>query len=244
MRIVVLGSLTASIECFKDLIDGLSDDSTIVGYLAHQNQTSFTDNLRATTLAESNEIPVLQFSDLEGLEYDLGISLMFDRKLPAAVVCHPHFGWVNIHLGPLPRLRGSHSALHAVRLAPIEKNWTFSVTMHFMDESLDTGPIIDAIDFSFETEDTAYDVYVRALSLVPNLFERNLKTLLFRPETLVGNPQTGFGHRYSRADLNREVDLDQSPEVALAHIRSLSFPGKPGAYTLIGGKRVFLALED
>lgn len=79
--------------------------------------------------------------------YDIGISFMYLHKVPAKEVnTHP---WFNFHPAPLPEYKGRDLCYHAIMNGEKE----FGATVHYMDENLDTGDIIDVRRF------TLYDYY-------------------------------------------------------------------------------------
>lgn len=243
-RVVVLGSLTASLECLKMILGFKSPLFDVVAYIPHQSETIATVSNKCIDLVTKRNIPIISLSELEHCEYDLGISLMFDKKLKPEIVRSPELGWINIHVGPLPLFRGSGGCHHTIRLAPIEDNWTYGVTMHYMDERLDTGPIIADRKFQFDETWNAYDLYTYSLKEIPKLFGEKMEEILTSGKILESVPQTGRSFFFTKKDISHTVDLEQRPEVILATIRSLEYPGKPGGYALIGGTRVYLSLSE
>jgi methionyl-tRNA formyltransferase len=81
-------------------------------------------------------------SDLERLtrayEPDLGLCGGYPWLLPPEVLAIPRLGVVNTHPSLLPRHRGPFPLAWAVR----EGDEEFGLTVHLMDESYDTGPIL------------------------------------------------------------------------------------------------------
>lgn len=74
-------------------------------------------------------------------EYDVGISFMWTRKIPAEQI-RTHT-WFNFHPGPLPEYKGRNLCYHALMNGEKE----FGATLHYMDESFDTGDIIEVARF-------------------------------------------------------------------------------------------------
>jgi len=97
-------------------------------------------------LAWEHGIPVFEvsrlnhsetLSTLTELQPDVGCVACFSRRIPAALLELPRLGFLNVHPALLPAYRG-----------PEPLFWTFrngetatGVTIHFMDEGLDTGDI-------------------------------------------------------------------------------------------------------
>ncbi len=74
---------------------------------------------------------------LQTLQPDLAVVACFTRRIPPQLLALPALGFLNIHPSLLPSYRG-----------PAPLFWTFrngvsatGVTVHLMDENLDTGPI-------------------------------------------------------------------------------------------------------
>jgi methionyl-tRNA formyltransferase len=70
--------------------------------------------------------------------------------LPADVVAAPLLGSFNLHPGPLPRYAG----LNAPSWAIYHGERTHGVTVHWMDQGIDTGPIAYAAELPIEDDDT------------------------------------------------------------------------------------------
>ena len=70
--------------------------------------------------------------------FDLGISYCYPRKVVKPLLSTPKLGFINYHPGPLPKYKGPTELKEAIKNK--ETNW--GVTVHFMDENYDTGPII------------------------------------------------------------------------------------------------------
>lgn len=70
--------------------------------------------------------------------FELGVSYCYPRKITESLLSIPKKGFVNYHPGPLPKYKGPTELEDAIKNGEI--HW--GVTVHFMDESYDTGPII------------------------------------------------------------------------------------------------------
>ncbi len=97
-------------------------------------------------VAWANQLPVWEvrrlaapqtLATVAALEPDVAVVACFSRRLPPQLLALPAFGFLNIHPSLLPAYRG-----------PAPLFWTFrdgvaatGVTLHRMDEGLDTGPI-------------------------------------------------------------------------------------------------------
>jgi hypothetical protein len=75
---------------------------------------------------------------LAGYRSDLMVVFGFNWRLPPEVLALPRLGVLNVHPSALPRYRGPAPLLWAIR----NGDPTFGMTIHRMDDGLDTGPIL------------------------------------------------------------------------------------------------------
>jgi methionyl-tRNA formyltransferase len=109
------------------------------------------------------------------VHYDIGISFMYQHKVPAKEVnSHP---WFNFHPAPLPEYKGRDLCYHAIMNGDKE----FGATLHYMDEGFDTGDIIDVRRFPLYDFYTAEDVSRMAISVSEALFMAYLPKILETP---------------------------------------------------------------
>lgn len=245
LRVLCLGSRPESVQCLEYLLKEV-ENITVVGAVPHfAPQTEQTiENYR--NLIQQYRIPEIKFNEIRECNYDLGLSFLFDRKIEPADVDYPKLGFVNIHLGPLPRFRGSYSITYAIKRARQDNNYKFGVTLHYMDYELDTGPIIDLFEVPILADDFAYQLYIRALEVVLPIFKRNIHTIVQSETKVTAVPQDRSiqSFFYPKDRLEHEVDLAGSPDQIYDDIRALTFPGKPKPFAIIGNYKVYLSLKD
>jgi methionyl-tRNA formyltransferase len=242
-KILFLGSHVRSTQCLQYLAEH-APEAEVTGLVLNRSHSGDYDHGPIKSIAYKHNIPLLALESVTSVRYDLGICVMFDRILASEVVDQPPRGFINLHLGPLPRFRGVHSVFHAIHRARRDNNWMFGITLHYMDHGLDTGPIIDKIDIPFSEDDTAYALYSRASGKLFELFLRNIGPLLASTKCVRSTPQCGLSYCFKRSDMNLEVDLRASPDEIYDTVRALTFPGKPGAYARIGDRKIYLSLAD
>jgi len=96
----------------------------------------------------------LDFQALQDLLLAGGIDLLvvhaYDKKLPPAVFNAPRLGSINIHPSLLPRHRGRDPSFHVLR----NRERQTGLTAHFIDEQLDTGPVICQVRIDVSAGDT------------------------------------------------------------------------------------------
>lgn len=121
---------------------------------------------------------------LEALLRRDGADLLFvhacHHRLAPEVFEAPRFGTVNLHPSLLPRHRGPDPTAWVLAAGDGETG----LTAHYMDEGLDTGPIIAQQKIPVEPGDTRESVIERLKSVVSPLVGQTLSNILdpgFRP---------------------------------------------------------------
>src|SRR5688572_16310256 len=98
-------------------------------------------------------------------DYDIGISFMYQHKVPAAEV--NNHTWFNFHPAPLPQYKGRNLCYHAIMNGETE----FGATLHYMDENFDTGDIIEVFKFDIPDWYNAGDLSDNAIDVAKDLFK-------------------------------------------------------------------------
>lgn len=243
-KVLFLGSRLQSYRCLGFLIDNFSNEAEIVAVSPHVHPVDVRPDQSVSDLAKKHGIKVIDRSDIRLQKFDLGISLLYDSVLDESELAIPQRGFVNFHLGPLPRLRGSNSVIHAILLARQENCWQFEVTLHYIVKKLDAGPVIDVMSVPVFEDDTAYSLHTRSSDKIYELFAKNIGLLINSDSRISSVPQTGEGKLYLKDDLDHYVDMSLPEDAIYDKIRAFSFPGKSRPYTLINNRKVYLTLDE
>jgi methionyl-tRNA formyltransferase len=75
---------------------------------------------------------------IRDMDADVVFVMTFPWRLPASLLSIPRFGVVNFHYGLLPEMRGADPIFEAIR----QGRPSAGITVHIMDEGLDTGPMV------------------------------------------------------------------------------------------------------
>jgi methionyl-tRNA formyltransferase len=70
--------------------------------------------------------------------FELGVSYCYPRKITEPLLSTPKKGFINYHPAPLPKYKGPTELEEAIK----NKETHWGVTVHYMDENYDAGPII------------------------------------------------------------------------------------------------------
>ena len=104
-------------------------------------------------------------------EYDVGISFMYQYRVPKEQLDRP---WFNFHPGPLPEYKGRNLCYNALMNGERE----FGATLHYMDEDFDTGAIIKVSRFPIEDHWCADDLSRATFQESERLFSKYLPRIL------------------------------------------------------------------
>lgn len=243
-KILFLGSQKKSFHCLQYLLRSVND-AQIVAVVPNRAATAIVPQQDVRLLSEDHGVPVCMHEDIPSLTYDLGISVLYDRVLTPDIIEVPAKGFVNLHMGPLPRLRGVNSVMHALRLARRDNCWRFGVTMHYIDQGVDTGPIIDMLDMPIFEDDTAYDLHMRSSDKLFELFAKNIQRLVDAPARVEAKEQgsEAVSHLFRRKDTQAEVDLAGEPDAIYDQVRAFDYPGKGRAFARIGNRKIYLTIK-
>lgn len=132
-------------------------------------------------VAQENNLGILQPERLDDrfleaivpLQPDLLVVVAFGQIIPGKVLSSARWGGINIHASLLPRYRGSAP----IQWAIINNEKTTGLTTMFMDEGLDTGPILLKQEVDILEGETAGELHDRLAALAPDVLIRTLQGL-------------------------------------------------------------------
>jgi len=201
-------------------------------------------------VAQELGLPVLTIEQVTCEHGEAKIDLAFSCRAP--YILKPAFlsrfrkGVVNFHGGPLPEMRGVHNANHAI----ISGRDQFAATLHYMDEGIDTGPVIAKRYFPIGPHDTAFDVFQNTQKMLWCLFRSNIDAILEDREQAMPQQaltqQCGPPKYFDATALEalKIVDLTMSPIEIYRRVRGCDFPGHEPAYYLVEGRKVYLTTQE
>ncbi len=148
---------------------------------------AFNHNLPIFEVQVLDHQAVLQ--TIQDLKPTLAIVACFPKRIPKEILDLPELGFLNLHPSLLPVLRGPYPLFWTFRLGAQP-----GITLHLMDEGLDTGPIVTqkAVDFSagitgIEADQTlAREGVDLILNVIPQIEARQINA----------NPQDGGSSTY------------------------------------------------
>ncbi|MFH1809034.1 MAG: formyltransferase family protein [Pseudomonadota bacterium] len=178
---------------------------------------------------------------LISLKADLGISVLFDYLIRPKILNSFRLGVINLHPAYLPFNRGNYPNVWS-----IVDGSPAGVTLHYMDQTLDTGDIIAQHKTEVLSWDTGETLYRRLEQDALSLFKLHFESIV--EERAVRRPQDrsqGTTHQRKDVDAVDRIDLDALVRAGdlIDRIRARTFAGYRGAFFEDRGRRVWVSIK-
>lgn len=237
IRVAFLGSRPLGVRCLRHLTE--QKELEICGVVTRpKGSPGWWEPPEVIDVAEELGLRILELNDLKELELHLILSVLFDKILKRDIIQIPKMGAINLHMAPLPDYRGCNSFSHAI----MNNESKYGLTMHYIDEGIDTGAIIKVAWFNIDPDMTAKELYNRAQDVAFDLFVETLPTIV--SGNISAAPQGTGKYYYPRNSLsNKEADLLWEPQRFYNFVRALDFPPFEKAFIRIGDKKLYLSTK-
>ena len=172
---------------------------------------------------------------------DLFVSMSFDQIFKKETFNIPKKGTINCHAGKLPLYRGRN----ILNWALINGEKEFGITVHFVDEGIDTGDIIKQETHEITLKDNYKTLLEKAYINCPKLLIKAIDSIYYSNYTLISQPlgpQYGF-YCCKRKIGDEVINWNQSSLNIFNFIRALTYPG-PAARTEIEGNEIKILESD
>tara|TARA_R110000787_G_scaffold71764_2_gene159740 strand:- start:2244 stop:2792 length:549 start_codon:yes stop_codon:yes gene_type:complete len=141
----------------------------------------------------------MTFDDYRGVDYIISFGYKHIINKQIIDLFHPNI--INLHISYLPYNRGYHPNFWSFK-----DNTPKGVTIHLIDEGIDTGDILIQKEIIFsKEEDTLSKTYNRLIEEIQNLFIENCDNILKR--NLKPKKQKVKGTFHYEKDLQKHKDL-------------------------------------
>ena len=187
------------------------------------------------------DIPNIKLGTLRSVidESDIVFSLGYWKKITKEDIHKVKMGIVNFHHSYRLKFQGRHCASWAL----IHNEKIHGSTLHFIDEKIDEGKIIDTDFFEINEEEVSEDLFMRSSELGFNLLKKNFFKLINNKDIVFEHDQPKERFSYKAKDLKHELLFEEAPSSFLRKVRALTFDKAPAPYLLLNGKKIFLKLE-
>lgn len=241
MRIVAFGFQTWGYKTLQALIDLNHDVTLAVTHPASEESYKAIWSASVEELAREHSIPLhlTERVDTETIdlvkraEPDVIVVNSWYNRMPAELYDLPPHGTLNMHDSLLPKFTGFSPALWAL----ISGESEFGLTVHRMDDGLDTGDILIQHSLAIGPADTGTGLVMRGMDLIPGALAEALDAL--GSGTAVWRPQNKAERTYfhKRSERDSLIDWAWPAEDLERFVRALSDP-YPRAFTFYRGERI------
>lgn len=187
-------------------------------------------------LYENNNINTDEFIDkIKNMNPNLIVSVNFNQIIGKEIINIPNKGCINTHASSLPKYRGR---------APL--NWAIingekktGVTVHYIDEGVDTGDIILQKEIAIKKDDYIKDILNKVKNNYPVIVNKAINQI--KKGQVNSKPQNNKEGFYcgKRNPKDGKIDWEQSAKDIYNLIRAVSHP-YPGAFTFLDDKKVMI----
>ena len=238
MQSAFLGTPSASIPSLAALMDVTDVAVVVTRPDSAKGRSGRPTPPPVKVAAEEWGLPVVQPESrgeldevLRNAEIDVGVVVAYGRILSSAALASAPAGFVNVHFSLLPRWRGAAPVERAI----LEGDESTGVTLMQLDEGLDTGPVIAAVETPIAPDETGGSLTGRLAYLGGMLIDDAMSELL--AGRLDAAPQLRTGVTIANRLDRSEGRIDASWTAAYAERAIRAFSPRPGAWFSIDGTR-------
>mgnify|MGYP001419413901 CR=1 FL=1 len=246
MRVVFLGNNWVGWQVLSYLID--QGEDVVATVLHAPGKRAFEAELVGEAMREEAQLidaPDLHAPEtldlLRALKPDIAVSAMFDYILRKPVLDLFPQGCLNLHPSYLPFNRGQYPNVWS-----IVEGTPAGATLHYMDETIDTGDIVAQIETPVSPYDTGETLYRKLEEDAVTLFQKTWPLLRAGTASRTPQPREGGGcHRVRDVEAIDAIDLDATYTARdlINRMRARTFPPHSGVYYDVNGQRVYVRLQ-
>jgi methionyl-tRNA formyltransferase len=242
-RLVLAGNNTAAVYVLDLLLEWLEPEAILVfappeesipswqRSLAGHARNRGVESMQPANVNDSNTLARIT-EHRSSLLLSIYYTQLFSNEL-LEIVNGPS---LNFHPSLLPRHRGVAPLIWAIA----EGDKETGVSVHLIDEGIDTGDLVLQHSLPIHPDDTGFSLHQKAARLVRGAAAELIRRLAAGGGLPSATPQSGAAssHSYRDPRLNR-IDWSSPRERVRNVIRALA-PPLPGAYAVIGGEQLVL----
>lgn len=189
-------------------------------------------------------IPYLKTKNINSLEFinqiqkynsDIFVSMSFNQIFKEPLISLPPLKTINCHAGALPKYRGRN----ILNWVLINDEKEFGITVHYIDEGIDTGDIILQRTFPINDNDDYSSLLTKAHSECAIILHDTLKLLWSNNVSPIKQDHSNGFYCPMRKDGDEIIDWNQSSRQIFNFIRALNAPNL-GAKSYIRNQEIII----
>ena len=176
------------------------------------------------------------FNKIKSFDTDLLVSMSYDQIFDEKLITLCKIKPINCHAGMLPKYRGRN----VINWAIINGEKKIGITVHFIDNKIDTGNIIDQKILKISINDDYNSILNKCYLECPKLLMKSLKKLL-KKNKIKGIVQKKIGKGfYCKKRVKGDEKINWSDNIHNIHnlIRAITYPA-PCAQSKVGLRKIF-----
>lgn len=239
MNILFMGGHELGAKTLEHLIN---NNVNVVGVVVSKNDNDWyrgvdevADKFNLNLYEEKNINDQNFFNKIKSLNLDLIVCVNFDQILKKDIINLPTIGCINTHASLLPKYRGR---------APL--NWAMingeeysGVTVHFIDESIDTGDIILQEKIKIDEDYYISDLLNKVKNIYPKIVLNAIKTLESNNLNLIKPDLSKGFYVNKRTKDDGKIDFSKPSKDIMNFIKAISKP-YPGAFLYHNNKKIII----
>lgn len=241
MRVLFMGGKNIGCACLDYLVERKTN---LVGIIVNTDTDVEANRWyrSATETGLRQNIPVFSprnINSTEGvrlvksLKPELIVVAYYDQILKNGILSIPKLGSINLHMALAEEYRGCYPTTWAI----INGETRVGVTIHYVDEGIDSGDIIAQKELEIKNEYTGRDLYVLCSKAGTELFRETFPLIEAGEAPRRKQKSTANTKYYKREFPSREVDFTKSGKEIHNFIRALIFEPFPSPYIKIGERK-------
>ncbi len=201
-------------------------------------------HLKISALATQHQIPIFYSNQikpsaykevLEKIKPDIAFAIGWRYLIKKDAYTLPPKGTLIIHDSLLPKYRG----FAPMNWAIINGETETGVTLFYIDDGTDSGPIVDQMATEIKFTDTAKTLDEKIIQLYEEIIIRNLPALAAGTAKAVPQNERDATYTCKRTPEDGLINWQCSAVEIYNLIRALTHPF-PGAFTFLEGKKIFV----
>lgn len=237
------------LECLRGLIQKDYAPMIVFTHKDFEIEKKYNDfYIPVEELCRNYNIPIIKTSKISEeknkfKDFEFGICAGFMEILSEEILSIPKYGIMNLHCGKLPYYRGRAPISRTI----MDGREMLTMTLHKMDEGVDSGDILSETEIKIETDDDVNTLYNKCcdksadlvISGINKIYSSINKAEIFLKQDLTLKPKANK----KISEEERKINWDD--DVAKIHnlIRAITLP-YPCAYTFYEDKKYLVIKSE
>jgi len=172
----------------------------------------------------TKKIKYLKLNQLKNLNYDLGLSINYNKKIKKNILKTAKIGFLNIHYSYKNYYRGRNIMFMSIINYPTQMA---GFTIHWMDQNFDSGKILYTKKVIINKKDTSETLYIKIekelVSFLKNNFIKNFDKFMILKPKLPLREYLYFKKKKFQSFVKKYLKKNNSKDNKIRIIRALTF---------------------